>query len=73
MPFAATRTDLEMVSPSEVGQTEKGKYYRRSLTCGIENDTKENDTKELTKQNQTLKMLKQNLLLPKGKRGGGKN
>ena len=54
MPFAATWMDLEMVSPSEVGQTEKGKYYRRSLTCGIENDTKENDTKELTKQNQTL-------------------
>ena len=27
MPFAATWMDLEIIIPSEVGQTEKGKYH----------------------------------------------
>ena len=35
MPFAATRMDLEMTILSEVSQTEKDKYYRLSLICGI--------------------------------------
>ena len=35
MPFAATWTDLEIIIPSEVSQTEKDKYHMMSLTCGI--------------------------------------
>ena len=33
--FAATWTDLEMIILSEVSQTEKDKYHRISLMCGI--------------------------------------
>ena len=35
MPFAATWMDLEIIILSEVSQTEKEKYYRISLICGI--------------------------------------
>ena len=35
MPFAATWTDLEIVIVSEVGQTEKDKYYMTLLICRI--------------------------------------
>ena len=35
MPFSATWMDLESVILSEVSQTEKGKYCRMSLNCGI--------------------------------------
>ena len=35
MPFAATWMDLEIAIPSEVSQTEKGKYHMISLICGI--------------------------------------
>ena len=35
MPFAATGTDLEMITLSEVSQTEKHKYHMMSLICGI--------------------------------------
>ena len=35
MPFAATWMDLEIITGSEVSQTEKGKYHRISLICGI--------------------------------------
>ena len=35
MPFAATWMDLEIITLSEVGQTEKDKYYMISLICGI--------------------------------------
>ena len=35
MPFAATWMDLEIVTLSEVNQTEKDKYRMISLTCGI--------------------------------------
>ena len=35
MPFAATWMDLEIVTRSEVSQTEKEKYCRTSLTCRI--------------------------------------
>ena len=34
MPFAATRTDLEIVTLSEVSQTEE-RYLRTCLICGI--------------------------------------
>ena len=33
--FAETWMDLEIVILSEVRQTEKDKYYMRSLICGI--------------------------------------
>ena len=35
MPFAATGTDLKMITLSEVSQTEKHKYHMMSLICGI--------------------------------------
>ena len=35
MPFAATWMDLEIITLSEVSQTEKDKYHRLSLMCGI--------------------------------------
>ena len=35
MPFAATQMDLEIILLSEVSQTEKDKYHRISLICGI--------------------------------------
>ena len=34
-PFAAPCMDLEIIILSEVGQTEKDKYYMISLICGI--------------------------------------
>ena len=42
MPFAATRTDLEIIILNKVGQTKKDKYPI-SLICGIQ----KNDTNEL--------------------------
>ena len=35
MPFAATWMDIEIVTLSEVSQTEKDKYHMISLICGI--------------------------------------
>ena len=35
MPFAATWMDLEIVILSEVGETEKDKYHKILLICGI--------------------------------------
>ena len=35
MPFAETWMDLEIVTWSEVSQTEKDKYHMVSLICGI--------------------------------------
>ena len=35
MPFVATWMDLEIITLSEVSQTEKDKYHMISLTCGI--------------------------------------
>ena len=35
MPFAATWRDVEIVTLSEVSQTQKDKYHIMSLICGI--------------------------------------
>ena len=35
MPFAATWMGLEIIMLSEVSQTEKDKYHKISLICGI--------------------------------------
>ena len=35
MPFASTWMDLEIITLSEVSQTEKDKYRMISLICGI--------------------------------------
>ena len=35
LPFAATWMDLEGIMLSEISQTEKDKYCRMSLICGI--------------------------------------
>ena len=35
MPFGATWMDLEIITLSEVSQTEKDKYHMISLICGI--------------------------------------
>ena len=42
MPFAATWMDLEIITLSEVGQTEEDRYYMISLICGSENTTQIN-------------------------------
>ena len=34
-PFAATWTDLEIITLSEVSQKEKDKYHMMPLICGI--------------------------------------
>ena len=47
MPFTATQMDLEIIILSEVSQTEKNKYYRMSLLCGIRG---KKDTNELISQ-----------------------
>ena len=36
MSFAVTWMDLEIIILSEVSQTEKDKYHKISLICGIE-------------------------------------
>ena len=36
MPFAVTCMDLEIVTLSEVSQTQKGKYHMILLICGIQ-------------------------------------
>ena len=42
MPFAATWMDLEIVILSEVSQTQKDKYHKILLICGIlKKDTNE--------------------------------
>ena len=46
MSFATTWMDLEIISLTEVRQTEKDKYHMMSLICEI----KKNDANELTKQ-----------------------
>ena len=35
MPFAATWMDLEIITLSEISQTEKDNYHMVSLICGI--------------------------------------
>ena len=35
MPFAATWMDVEIITLSEISQTEKDKYHMISLICGI--------------------------------------
>ena len=35
MPFAATWMGLEIITLSEVSQTEKDKYHMKSFICGI--------------------------------------
>ena len=39
MQFVATWMDLEIITVSEVSQTEKEKYHMGSLMCGIYNTT----------------------------------
>ena len=34
-PFAAAQMELEIVTPNEASQKEKGKYRMMPLTCGI--------------------------------------
>ena len=35
IPFAATWMDLEIITLSEISQTEKDKYHMISLICGM--------------------------------------
>ena len=56
LPFAATWMDLEMITLSEVSQTEKDKYHMISLICGIQNMIQVNI---FTKQKQTHRHRKQ--------------
>ena len=49
MSFAATWMDLEIITPSEINQTEKDTYRMISLICGI----KKSDTGELVYKTET--------------------
>ena len=67
MSFAATWMDLEIITLSEIRQTEKDKYMK-SLTCGI---LKSTDTNEfIYKTEIDSQTLETNLWLPKGKARG---
>ena len=60
MPFVATWMDLEIITLSEVNQTEKDKYHLILLICGIQ---KKKIQMNYTKHKQTYR--------PKRKKGGG--
>ena len=67
MPFAATWMDLEIVTLSEVSQTEKDKYMTL-LICGI---FKKGTNELIYKTEIEPQMQKTNLWLPGGKGGEG--
>ena len=69
MPFAETWMHLEIVILSEVSQTEKGRYHKISLTCGIF----KNDTNELTYKTEIDLDIENKLMVTKGERWGGIN
>ena len=50
MPFAATWMNIELITLSEVNQTEKDRYHMISVICGI---WKKKDTNELTYKTET--------------------
>ena len=62
MSFAATWTDLEIIIPSEISQTEKDKYMISHI-CRIFR----NDTKELIYKTETDSQTQKSMY---GKRGG---
>ena len=64
MPFAATWMNLEINILSEVSQTEKDKYYMKSLYV----DSKK--MMQMNVQNRNRLRQKTNLWLLKGKAGG---
>ena len=67
MPFATTRMDLAMITLREISQTEKHKYHKLSLICGI---SKKKDTNKLIYKAETDSLTqKTNFCLPKGKDG----
>ena len=66
MLFAPTWMDPEIITLSEVSQTEKDKYHMISLICG----TKKNYINELIYKTEIDSDIKSNLWLPKGKGGG---
>ena len=66
MPFAATWMDLEIVTLSEVSQTQKDKYHLILLICGILK--KKGGTNELIYKTEVeSRTQKTNLWLPGGK------
>ena len=64
MPFAATWIDLEMITLSEVSQTEKDKYYDITYMWNLKNNTNQLIYKTNTHRHRT------NLWLLKGKGKG---
>lgn len=71
MPAVSTSLDLDINLPSEVTQTEKGKYHGILPTHGIENPHKLN---YFTKKKQTPRFRKQTYAYYSGKEAsGGKN
>ena len=52
MPFEATWIDLEIITPSEISQTEKDKYMI-SLICGISKIGKNELTQKTETDSQT--------------------
>ena len=56
MPFAATRVDLEIITLSEVSQTDKGKYQYHMIITYMWNLS---DTNELIYKAETYRHRKQ--------------
>ena len=54
MPFATTRMDLAMITLREISQTEKHKYHKLSLICGISKKKKKIQINLFIKLKQTL-------------------
>ena len=68
LPFAATWMDLQMITLSEVSQTEKD-TYNVSLGCGIYKITHMN---LYTKENRLTDVEKKTYGCPRGKGGGNR-
>jgi len=66
MPFAAIWMDLEIVTLSEVGQTEKEKYLWHPLYA----ESKKKLYKWIYLQNRLTDLVNENLQLPGGKDHG---
>ena len=66
LPFAATQMDLQMIILREVSQTEKDKYHRISLICGI---LKMGQNNLFTNRNRVTD-IENKLMVTKGERQG---
>ena len=70
MSFAATWMDLDIIILNEVSQTEKDKYHRILLICGIQKDGTD---EPVCKAEIEIQMQRTNVWTPRGDGAGGMN